>query len=293
MTSLAAALETTAIALIRRRYSCRVYENTPIDHSAQAQLSDFFTSHPTGPLGTRVRFSLVAATDDDRESLKGLGTYGMIKNAAGFLIGAADVGARNLEDLGYRLEQAVLLATELGLGTCWLGGTFSKSGFARRIDLAAHEAMPAVVAVGNAAEGNRARDWVRRSAGSDQRLPWERLFFDESFANPMTGEQSRNYAEPLEMVRLGPSASNKQPWRVVHRQGVWHFYLQRTKGYGKGSLAFKLLRLADLQRVDMGIALCHFELAARELGLTEHWVVEEPDIRKPDQCTEYTVSWKP
>ena len=75
---------------------------------------------------------------------------------------------------------------------------------------------------------------------------------------------------------MAPSASNKQPWRVVRRGDDWHFYLQRTKGYGKGSALFAVLRLADLQRVDLGIALCHFELAARELGLAGEWVLDEP-----------------
>ncbi|NTW17838.1 MAG: hypothetical protein HGA41_10345, partial [Syntrophaceae bacterium] len=60
--------------------------------------------------------------------------------------------------------------------------------------------------------------------------------------------------------------------------------------YGN-TLTFKLLRLADLQRVDMGIAMSHFELAANERGLKGKWVVKEPQIGKPDGMTEYTVSW--
>jgi len=60
------------------------------------------------------------------------------------------------------------------------------------------------------------------------------------------------------MVRIAPSASNKQPWRIVKIEGAWHFFLERTKGYGDG-IIFKLLKLADIQRLDMGIAMCHFE----------------------------------
>ncbi|MBI5957943.1 MAG: hypothetical protein HY866_04360 [Chloroflexi bacterium] len=47
---------------------------------------------------------------------------------------------------------------------------------------------------------------------------------------------------------------------------TWHFYLQRTKGYNH-SLFFRMLRLEDLQRVDMGIAMSHFELTSSELVL--------------------------
>jgi hypothetical protein len=43
--------------------------------------------------------------------------------------------------------------------------------------------------------------------------------------------------------------------------------------------------------LDLGIAMCHFELTARELGLLGKWISTEPAITKPDELTEYTVSW--
>ena len=52
-----------------------------------------------------------------------------------------------------------------------------------------------------------------------------------------------------------------------------------------------MLRIADLQRVDMGIAMCHFELVARERGLAGSWVVRDPGIPLPGKDTEYTVTW--
>jgi hypothetical protein len=76
----------------------------------------------------------------------------------------------------------------------------------------------------------------------------------------------------------------------VRYGNAWHFFLQRIKGYGKGSLLYTMLRLADLQRVDMGIAMCHFELTANELGIKGVWILDEPGIEKP-QGAEYTVSW--
>ncbi|MFN2182467.1 MAG: nitroreductase family protein, partial [Anaerolineae bacterium] len=131
---------------------------------------------------------------------------------------------------------------------------------------------------------------VRRSAGSDRRLPWDRLFFRNSFDTPLTQDEAGAYAVPLEMVRLGPSASNKQPWRVVKMGGSWHFYLSRTKGYGQGRLT-RAWTNADMQRLDMGIALCHFEQTAREMVLEGRWVVDPPDLGELNELTEYTVSW--
>jgi hypothetical protein len=91
------------------------------------------------------------------------------------------------------------------------------------------------------------------------------------------------------MVRIAPSASNKQPWRVVKDGQRWHFYMQRTPGYREDPLKI-FLGLCDLQRLDLGIALCHFEFAAKEAGLTGHWVEDRPDIA-PLAQTEYIASW--
>jgi len=279
-----------ASELIRSRYSCRTYQPRPLEPDLQRVLSDFLSSNCVGPLGTRGRFQLVAATEGDNSSLKGLGTYGFIKDGPGFVVGAPEPGPKALEDFGYLLERAILLAADLDLGTCWLGGTFSKSSFAKRISRRADELMPAVAAIGHPLEGSRERDRVRRGAGSDFRLPAETLFFDGGFKKALSQEAAGPYGEVLEAVRWAPSASNKQPWRLVRTRGCWHFYLERTKGYGKGSLVYRLLGLADLQRVDMGIAMCHFEWVAQEKGLAGSWVVEEPTVAAG--AREYTVTWK-
>jgi hypothetical protein len=265
----------------------------PIEATDRQALSEFLASLGTGPLGSCARFSLVAATENDRESLKGLGTYGFIKGATGFVVGAVKPGPKDMEDYGYQLEHAVLAATDLGLGTCWLGGSFTKSSFARKIGTTRSEVVPAVVAVGYPAEGSRSEDRIRERAGSERRLPRQQLFLEGKAGEPLDFSRAAGYADVLEAVRWAPSASNKQPWRLVRSGEAWHFYLQRSKGYGKGSAVFSLLRLADLQRVDMGIAMCHFELTARERGLTGRWVIEQPALDTVAAGLEYTVSWVP
>jgi nitroreductase len=277
--------------LIRRRFSCRSYAPEPIGAPERKQLEEALAAAISGPLGSRLRFRLIAATTQDNQSLRGLGTYGFIRGATGFIIGAAPQSRFYLEDYGCRLEQIILLATDLGLGTCWLGGTFTQSGFAGKISRAKGEVIPAVVAIGRIADPKQAwREGVRRMAGADRRLPWNILFNQDSFATPLAREAAGPFAEPLEMVRLGPSGSNKQPWRILRAGDDWHFYLRRTKGYRTGFFQ-RILRLSDIQRIDLGIAMCHFELTARELGLQGEWAVHEPAVIPPDALTEYIVSW--
>lgn len=278
-------------ALIRQRFSCRSYENRPIAPELRRQLADHLAAIRAGPLGTPLRFALAAAEEEDSAALRRLGTYGFIRNPAAFIVGAMGPGKKNLEDYGYALEEIVLYATDLGLGTCWLGGTFTKSSFARCIGRQRGEDVPAVVAAGYC--NDPGRGWnalVRRRVGAAHRLPWETLFFDGGFGRPLPGAAAGPYAEALEMVRLAPSASNKQPWRIVRQGPLWRFYMQRTPGYAPGSYA-RVVGIADLQRVDLGIAMAHWALTAGEAGLPGKWVIEEPAPQGSDRLTRYVVSW--
>jgi nitroreductase len=277
--------------LIKQRYSCRTYKDVPIEEAKRKKLADFIDTLETGPFGAPVRFKLVAATEEDRRALRGLGTYGTIRNPTGFILGTVGDGEKNLEDFGYRMEEVILFATSIELGTCWLGGFFTKSSFAKTMDIQKGWVMPCVAATGYIAEQRGLIDrLMRRGAGSARRKPWDELFFTGRFGVPLSKEAAGAYAEVIEMVRLAPSASNKQPWRVIKDGETWHFYLQRTPGYGKGLSA--QFMAADLQRVDMGIAMSHFEFTADELELEGAWTFQEPAIETPDERTEYVASWR-
>jgi hypothetical protein len=86
--------------IITDRFSCRQYLNKPIAAARRQELQDYISAIHRGPLGTPVRFSLAAASDGDRQALKGLGTYGTIKSPTGFILGAMGPGSKNLEDYG-------------------------------------------------------------------------------------------------------------------------------------------------------------------------------------------------
>ena len=68
-----------------------------------------------------------------------------------------------------------------------------------------------------------------------------------------------------------------------------HLFLQRTPKY---SQSLKAIDMADLQRIDMGIAMSHLELAAREQGLEGEWISEPPDLGALPPGTEYIATWQ-
>ena len=145
--------------------------------------------------------------------------------------------------------------------------------------------MPAVSPIGYAAEKRSIREnLMRKGMKSDDRLSFERLFFKGNFQHPLKESEAGKLLLPLQMLRLSPSATNKQPWRVVIDGNRIHFYEEKTKGYAKEDTG-------DIQKVDLGIAICHFEIAANEQALKGSIIQKDPGIAVPDN-TEYIATYE-
>lgn len=269
--------------IIRERRSVRGFDGLGVQ---TAQKEALLASLETGrnPFKAGHRFKIVESDNGSGEALK-LGTYGIIKGAKQYLISAMTAGEEHLEALGFDMEYAVLQAQADGLGTCWLGGTFNKGQFATALGLKDGEFLPIVIPFGKpAAKDGLMGRLIRSVAGSNNRFAFEELFSEGTYGNPLTSANAGIFADALEMVRLGPSASNKQPWRAVKEGNLVHFYLKPNKGYSD-SLGY------DIQRVDLGIAICHFDAMAVAQGIQGRFEkMSGPEQEKRDDLA-YIISF--
>lgn len=260
------------IEIMRKRGSCRSFARQAINPEIAAKLNAFIDEVNKEAASLGIRYQLVDRLSDAGKPIEKLGTYGVISGAQTFIAGIVPKSDANAVQFGYWFEKIVLCATELGLATCWLGGSFNRADFGRKVKLSEQEFIPIVSPVGYAAEKRSVMEnLVRSMAKSSTRLHFSNLFLTQDGQAQLSPEAAGQWAVPLEMVQLGPSASNKQPWRVIRTDAGFEFYLARTSGYA--SLGF------DMQMNDIGIAMCHFELAARELGLPGGWQKLTPPER--------------
>jgi len=274
------------IDVIKNRSSWRSYESHPLNAQLREAILMYLEAQTSGPLGHKMRFHLIEKNDPALFDKTRLGTYGFIKNAKNFIVGAVIPWERHWEDYGYLLEKIILKMTDLELGTCWLGGTFNRSEYGKAINVLENEVIPAVTPVGYHTVRRSLRDRVIRwGAKSRSRKAWESLFFDGDFKTQLNRDTLGEYTVVLDMVRLAPSASNKQPWRIVRQGNRYHFYLQRTPNYSG------FAKSVDLQRIDMGIAMCHFDLTAEDLRLSGIWEDNRPDLELPENM-EYSITWR-
>jgi nitroreductase len=256
-----------AYKAIQERISVRSYSSRPVEAALRRELEEYIENIGGGPFGIEPRFRMLDMEPLDKKELRGLGTYGFIKNARLYILSAVDDKPGAMEDLGYCLEKAILKAASLGLGTCWLGGTFKRAAFARKMEIQPGELLPAITPVGYPAdETNHADHMIRKAVKAKKRKPWAELFFGSDGKTALSKEEAGQYRDPLEAVRLGPSASNRQPWRMIRDDaGLYHLYLMESKIYNR------IMGRIRLQNVDMGIAMCHFEMVAREQNLSGKW----------------------
>lgn len=262
--------------LVQGRRSVRTYDNRAISTEDMEKLSDFMAGIEN-PYGIPIEFKLMDAKKQGLSSPVVVGTD--------LYVGAKARRAAHMEEaFGYAFEMLVLYAWSLGIGTVWIGGTMDRSAFERAMELGEGELMPCVSPLGYPAKKMSIREgMMRKGVKADSRLPFKTLFFDGTFGVPLTEEKAGRLAEPLKMVQWAPSAVNKQPWRVVAARDAVHFYLKRNKGFISDATG-------DLQKIDLGIALCHFELAAKESGMDIRFQVSDPGIDAGTD-TEYIASY--
>jgi hypothetical protein len=269
---------------IRKRHSSRTYDGTRLDAEEEIKLCSSFAEAVPGPFGLSPRFIMIEKNKLDSSTGTGdatkktgtrIGTYGLIVGPPAFIAGVVRRVPFACVDFGYCMEGIILRATELGLDTCWIGGVFDRGAVARALAAGDDEFVPAITPVGHAASKPSIQE-VLSTAGikKGSRKSFDELFFA---AGPR-GEWGKldnpgPWNEVFEAVRLGPSARNMQPWRIVldRRSGeALHLVMEEDRLYNN------ILGDTKLQELDMGIAMRHVDVAAEELGIQGRWKRLDP-----------------
>lgn len=144
------------------------------------------------------------------------------------------------EKIGYFGELLILEATVLGLGTCWVGGTFDASGIRRQET----EELVCVITVGNVpAAQTRKERLIYRAVHRKTKAVREMCQIQGK-----PGDSLPDWLKiAMKAVRKAPSTKNSQKVMILEKNGILQAYVPDTYKF---------------DRVDLGIAKLHFELAA-------------------------------
>ncbi|SET17894.1 nitroreductase family protein [Prevotella sp. kh1p2] len=255
------------IELIRTRKSVRTFDGRPLSEEDVKKLSDYAATI-TNPYGISVSFVFLDAKEHGLSSP-------VINGEHLYVAGKVPMVAHCEEAFGYSFEQFVLYAWSLGIGTTWIRGTMKRELFEQAAETADGELMPTVTSLGYpATERAEADIKLRATVHGDERLEPSELFFDKTFSTPLSAS---DYDDALDAVRWAPSAANRQPCRVVKDGNAYHFYL-------KHSSANRSSATWDVQKIDLGISICHF------MNVTGgEFSIADPKIGT-DESTEYIAT---
>lgn len=248
-------------AIFSRR-SVRTFHDQKLSEEMIRELKEFSASL-TNPFGNEIRF--VFLEDSSLSS-----AVPVINEAPLFVCCVAKKGADSEEAAGFEFEKFCLKAVSMGLGTVIIGGTMKREEFESRCSMSSDEYMPVMTPVGFPAKPSVRERMMRRGVRADSRKEKIELFFDQDLLHPLTME-SADLSEALEAVRKGPSAVNKQPWRIIYRDTVCWFYKTVSRRYTSEETG-------DMQKVDLGIALCHFVTVLDENAILYDYIFEDPQI---------------
>ncbi|MGC8826460.1 MAG: nitroreductase family protein [Anaerolineae bacterium] len=256
---------------IWRRVSVRSYRQEAVPAETLAEV--LRAGEEAVPLWPHIPVRFVLAADADaflREHGGTLLGYGRILGAPHFIAAISEMTAGYMENMGFRMEQMILYATALGLGTCWMGGFYSRQKVGHLVGLAKGEQVVALTPVGWPAAGGPGRllDKTLKAFVPDRggRKPLERLVFAGRWDAPA----EQYLAQPtvlrtaLEAARWAPSWRNTQPWRFVITEDA----LVVTTSRPAEQIGLPYYRL------DAGIAMSHISLVALCAGIEPAWMLE-------------------
>lgn len=182
-------------------------------------------------------------------------SYGLFSGKPSVIVLAGDKNNPELKQkCGYYGEFIVLECVALGLGTCWISGTYNKEACRKSISLDEQEEIVCIIAVGNAFHNKTMKELLISQIGKSKQS------FDELLAN-------KDCAPPLwvsngiEAARTAPSAVNGKPIAYRFLNNKLSVFIAK-KNHGS-------------EEIDLGISMAHFQLGAQQ-GLKEGaWVKEE------------------
>ena len=121
----------TVLEAIRNRYSCRSYQDKPIERD---KLDSIFEAARLAPSAKNLqdwRFVLVTDRETKRKLAEAANNQRFLENAGAIIIGCTNSDhvmrcgqAVGPIDVAIALEHICLQATELGLATCWIGSFY-------------------------------------------------------------------------------------------------------------------------------------------------------------------------
>ena len=213
------------MTVINHRHSIRRYRLDPLDDERLDVLRSVIERcNALGHLKMELRLN------DPDPFRSWLSHYGMFTHVQHYIALIGEKASDLEERIGYYGEAVILQATALGLGTCWVAGTYDKRQ--SRVNLSSSDELIGVITIGFAkhpGSSRKTKSVVELSQSVEPMPAW--------------------FEQGMRAVQKAPTAMNQQKFQ---------FITDGTNVWAKPGLGF-------YTKLDLGIAKLHFEIGAGAL----------------------------
>jgi len=240
---------------IFRRKSIRKYDLTPLDENTITEISAYMKS--LNPMYHDIKTEIKILSQNDVKQR-------LMKKAPHYIGVFSENKEGYLTNIGFMLQQVDLFLSANGVGLCWQGLPKPKGEILKSTSLEFVILM---------AFGNPDEPLYRKNISEFKRKSIEQI-------SDIAGAD-----ELLEPVRLAPSSTNSQPWFFTGDKNMFHAYCAKLN-------PIKAVMFKKLNKIDMGIAMCHLQIAAEHFGKKTEIVFDKEAENNPPKGYYYIASLK-
>ena len=238
---------------IFKRKSIRNYDSARIDQNHLEEISENLGALKPMSAGIKTEFKIISPDQVTRKSMN---------KAPHYIAAFSEAKDAYKTNIGFMLQQMDLYFSATGIGSCWLGIPQPIK------EVTESSSLEFIILM---SFGNSRETLHRTSVSQFKRKPLSEI----------TNIEGAD--ELLEPARLAPSAVNLQNWYFTGDKNLIHAYSSKS-GF------FRSIVGGSYFPVNMGIAICHLQLAAEHLGWKTKIMFEEERDKNPPKDREYVAS---
>jgi nitroreductase len=240
---------------IFKRKSIRKYDLTPLDGHTLAEVMAHVSA--LKPLYNDIKIEVKLLSQRDVKSL-------LLAKAPHYLAVFSETKDGYSTNVGFMLQQIDLFFSANGIGSCWQGIPRPTKEILKSSKLE----FVILLAFGKPKERLH-----RESIAEFQRKPLGEI------------TDIRGSDELLEPARLAPSAMNRQQWFFSGNAGTIHAYRAKSN-------FLTALFLEKMDKISMGIAICHMWIAAKHFGKEVGFIRDKEAQNHPPSGHDYVITVK-
>jgi nitroreductase len=242
--------QTSFYEFIFKRKSVRDYDPTPLDQNRLDEIARNLQTLTPLIVGIKTEFKIISPNQVSRK---------LSNKAPHYIAAFSEAKDAYKVNIGYMLQQMDLFFSANGLGSCWLGIPQPTKDVTDSSELE----FIILMSFGDS------KETLYRTGTSE--------FKRKSFSEITKIERANELLEP---VRLAPSAVNLQNWYFTGNKQAIHAYSSKPN-------FLRNIVGGSYYPVNMGIALCHLELAAEHYGGKTKFTFDSSKDKNPPRNLEY------